>query len=899
MVSGNITLGHLWQRFAAGRGGTGVLGLVLLLGLWAGFARADVTCDASVNRTSVPSGGEVELTVSAQGDVNWNPEFTLPDLPSVQIYAGGTNQSMSMINGRTETSVSRTYYLKVEGSSDFTIGPVLVTAGRESCETEPITIRVTAAGSRNQQVPPVNSGNRTTRPNTVPSGVSGGNGSGGKPGDDVFVTLTADQTEAWVGQQIVVTFSYWWRSQSWNSPNYTPPRTEGFWREPLGSEKRTRKVVQGRAYNVTEIRYAVFPTRAGDLVIEPAELSFPRGVFESFFETSRTRRRPRSLRTDPVKIHVRELPQPAPAGFSGIVASRLLLTSQADRDSVPRGEALGLKVVLTADGFLKGFSDLKVSAPAHTRLHDAGENFQTEIQRDRLVGQLTVEKVIVPEQDGALQLPPVNLVWFDSDAEEYRTASTGPLAVQVTPSDLPTVGADDSGFLRNELSRLGDDLAFIHPVPASLSRRWSPFVGSGVWWLLLMMPLVLLAGWRVLLVRWAAELRDPAGRRRRGALAAARACLAQSDDPAGTAVARAICGYVADCTDQPLPAIGPTEVGAYCRELGLPEVGEQLTSILATCDAARYGQTGGEAPAQVAAEVGDYLARLDRQGRAGQKSGKRGRTAGSLAVLLFLTGSVLLVQAAPSLADDSATPGMGADPVRLVAEGNQAYTAGQLPEAVEKYEAARDLGVNDAVLHFNLGNAYARQGQLGKAVVCYLRAQRLAPRDKDNRANLAWVRRHIRDLELSENSLPLFIAQVVSVVGWLTLAQWGWILVMLSWLVAAIVAWGWYRGYFAPGLRRLLLGGVALLLFVAVITTSRWYSEMVRDSAVVVVPSVVVRSGPADTFSALFEIHDGLTLNIEEHRNGWARVGLGGDWEGWVPATSVEAVRQADLFQGR
>jgi len=853
-----------------------------------------MACEASVNRTTVPSGGEVVLTVSAHGDVTWTPEFQLPEVPDVRIYAGGTNQSMSMINGTTETSVSRTYYLKVNGSSDFTIGPVTITSGKGSCTTDPITIHVTAATPPPAQIPPANTGNRT--PRAGGDVVGSANGSGGNPGDEMFVTLEADHTEAWVGQQIIVTFRYWRRVQPWNNPSYSPPRTEGFWRENLGSEQNSRKVLHGRAYNVTEIRYAIFPTRVGDLVVEPAELSFSRGAFDAFFQTRRNRRNPTTLRTDPITIHVKELPRPMPAGYSGIVASHLKLISQVDRDTIPRGEALGLKVLLNADGFLKGFSDLQVPAPAQARVHDAGESFRTGVESDRLNGHITVEKVIVPDQEGVLHLPPVELVWFDTSVGRFRTARTAAWDVVVTPSGLPTVGADQSGFLRSELSRLGEDLAFIHPVPVSLSRRVGPVTGSGLWWTLLLLPLLLLGGWRVLLARIDADRRDPAGRRLRGALTVARACLSSDEGDPMNVIARAICGYVADCGNRPPASVGPAEVRSFGEELGLPDVAQRLIEILALSDAERYGQSATGSTAPVTTEVADLLAKMDQRCR--RKKENRHVAGGSLAVLAIVATSLMLT-AAPLAASDRPEDYPGTDPVRLVAEGNQAYTEGRLAEAEAKYLAAREMGVNDAVLHFNLGNTYARSGHLGQAVVCYLRAQRLDPRDRDNKANLAWVRRHIRDLELSGKSLPLFIAQFAGVVGLLTLDQWGVILVVMVWVLAVLIAWGWYREEFLPWLRRALLGAAAVFLVVTAITCGRWYTEEVRDSAVVTVPTVVVRSGPAEDFSALFEVHDGLTLNIDERRPDWVRVGLGGDWEGWIPAASVEPVKQTIPVQGR
>lgn len=871
------------------RRATGIL--VLIWCLAATPAWADFTCEASVDRTSVPSGGEVVLTVAARGDVGWSPEFELPEMPRVRIYAGGTNQSMSMVNGATETSVARTYYLKVDTEADFTIGPIKIVTAKGQCTTEPLAITVTDAVDDPAGVPPAHSGNRLPRDREPAAGNK--NPAAGAPGDDIFVTLSADHTEAWVGQQVVLTFRYWRRVQPWNNPSYTPPRTEGFWREDLGAERNYRKVLGGRAYNVTEIRYAIFPTRVGDLVVEPAELSFPEGVFDRFFGSRRARRGPSILRTDPVTIRVKALPRPHPANYSGVVATRLKLISQADRDTVPRGEAVGLKVLLNADGFLKGFSGLEIPPVAGTRMHDAGESFETMVLDDRLTGKITIEKVIVPDQEGVLEIPAVSLVWFDATAGEFRTERTAAWPVTVVPSDLPRAGSDDSGFLRSEVARLAEDLAFIRQVPHSLSRRSGPVTGGGLWWLLLGLPLLLLGGFRLLLSRLAAERRDPAGRRRRRALATARATLQSAEGDRLSGVVRAVCGYVADCHDRPLASVDPASVGSYCRDLGLVDVGDRLREILAECDAARYGNVDAREVADLVREAGDLLARLDARRR---EHGGRVPVPGALA-MLALAGALAL--GSPASADQTAGPRPGVDPLRLVAEGNQAYTTGRLADATASYLRARDAGVNDPVLHFNLGNAYARSGQLGEAVASYLRAQRLDPRNRDIKANLAWVRRHIRDLELGDESLPLFIAQFVGVVRTLTLDQWGGVLIGLTWVVAALVAWVWYREELTTNLRRTLLGMVAALVIVAAITGGRWYVEEVRDTAVVVVPEAVVRSGPADNFSALFEIHDGLTLSIVGRREGWVRVGLGGNWEGWVPARSVVPVRLPATVQGR
>jgi len=840
-------------------------------------AQPDFACRATTNRTTVPAGGEVVLKVIIEGEVGWSAEFELPALGDVRVYDGGTNQSMSMVNGRSRTSVSRTWYLRVTTRRDFTIGPVQVTAAGRTCETRAIDIAVTAASP----VTPDTGGNRTARPpaRTAPPSA--------RTGDEIFVTLETDKKEAWIGEQVILSFRYWRRIQPWNNPSYTAPRTEGFWREELGPERTYRQVLNGRAYNVTEIRYALFPTRVGELDIEPASLSFPEDVFDRFFSNRRRSRGPRTLRTGPVTVRVHALPAPAPTGFSGLVANELRLEATVDRDTVPQGEPVGWEISLTADGFLKGFDGLAVPSPVGARLHDATEDFATDPRGDRLRSGITLEKVIVPEERGELAVPPVDLVWFDASGDRYRTARGEAFTVTVIPGDGSGGGGHEaSGFMRAEISRLGEDLAFIHPVPRRPATGGVLFTGTFPWWFLLLAPAALLGVWRLVLLRWAVERRDPARRRRRRALAAARKTLVRvARDPGPAAagrIVRAVLGYVADRRDEPVAAVGTTELRNYCASLGRADLGEDLADLVDLCENARFGGGAELDPPALAQRAEAGLVAL--AGTRDRKHDGNGTTAAvMLAGLLAVAAAVGAEAQAP-------------DPARLLAEGNQAYTEGELDRALARYTAARDLGVDDPVLHFNLGNTHARRGELGLAMASYERARRRAPRDRDIVRNMAWVTRHLRDLELAREDLPLFIRQSVQLVRMFTLDEWGVALLGAVWVLAAIVGWAWWREGFGDGFRRAALVLAAATLAAGAITAWRWYGERVVVTGVVVAEEVTVRSGPAPGFPALFQVHDGLTLRVEAEREGWTRVSLGGDWQGWLPG---EAVTLVGRRQGR
>src|SRR5215469_5260146 len=66
-------------------------------------------------------------------------------------------------------------------------------------------------------------------------------------------------------------------------------------------------------------------------------------------------------------------------------------------------------------------------------------------------------------------------------------------------------------------------------------------------------------------------------------------------------------------------------------------------------------------------------------------------------------------------------------------EANKLYEQGKYTEAANGYEKILQSGQVSAAVLYNLGNAFFKSGQLGRAIATYRRAQQLAPRDPDLR----------------------------------------------------------------------------------------------------------------------------------------------------------------------
>jgi tetratricopeptide (TPR) repeat protein len=222
---------------------------------------------------------------------------------------------------------------------------------------------------------------------------------------------------------------------------------------------------------------------------------------------------------------------------------------------------------------------------------------------------------------------------------------------------------------------------------------------------------------------------------------------------------------------------------------------------------------------------------------------------------------------------------------------NQSYEAGQYAEAAAGYEAIIDFGVYDSDVYYNLGNAYFKLGDLGRAILNYRRAYRLAPRDADITTNLVIARAQTVDqLEVTAAGALANLVQLAE--EWLTLGEAA-ILALVLWLLmcglaVAAIFWPRWRRWVGVG-----LGVVGLFLAIGLVSmANRYYTEQWYPPAVIVAGQVNVTSGPggSDQYLVEFDLHSGAEVSLMESRPGWRRVRLSDNLQGWVPAESVELV---------
>ncbi len=359
-----------------------VMGLMLL---GTSVGEAAVSCEASLDRSSAALGDQLILTLAIEGEVRQIEEPRPPVIEGFEVYGGGQSQRFSFVNGQVHASHSYTWYLRPQREGEFEIPEIEVVADGRSYRTQKIPVKILGKG----KTPATSRSNSQSPSQSSPPSEST---QGGRPGDEFFVSMSVDRDTVVVGEQVVLTFSFHRgvRGSVFDSPQYTPPTTEGFWREDLPPEKHSTLNVKGQLYNVTQISYAIFPTHTGQLEVGEAVVRIPEDRFGSLFR----RRRARGdtvLRAPAIPLVVQALPPGAPSDFTGTVAAGLSLKVRTDRQRLPEGEALTLTLQLEGRGYLAAARKPLLPEMPAFREHDSGSTLDSRPVGGQLWGNLRVE----------------------------------------------------------------------------------------------------------------------------------------------------------------------------------------------------------------------------------------------------------------------------------------------------------------------------------------------------------------------------------------------------------------------------------------------------------------------------------------------------------------------------
>jgi tetratricopeptide (TPR) repeat protein len=234
----------------------------------------------------------------------------------------------------------------------------------------------------------------------------------------------------------------------------------------------------------------------------------------------------------------------------------------------------------------------------------------------------------------------------------------------------------------------------------------------------------------------------------------------------------------------------------------------------------------------------------------------------------------VLIFAAKTFAADVATDFSAA---------NKLYAEGKFAAAANAYGAILGTGARSSALLFNYANAEFKAGHLGEAIDGYRRAELLAPRDAELRANLAFVRNQVQGATVRESRWQSWF-------GLLTLNEGAVLTAVLFWLTAALFIARQLQPALVPRLKNATRILFALTLFSGTVLGLQATSHFSTATAVVTADNVTARSGPFDDAQSAFTARDGAELSVLDQRDGWVQVTNGAGKSGWLPMKQVEVL---------
>jgi len=824
---------------------------------------ADITVRARLDTAELPVGQSTTLAIEVQGaqDV---PAPELANVGDLTVRYIGPSTQISIVNGRMTSSITHRYSVAPQKAGRFTLGPIAIPYQGSTLDGGSVTLTAVAAGTSARA-----NRARGNAPAAAP---------GGRP---IQLSLTTPKTAVYLHERLPVVVRLSVGNVRVSGLEYPRVPGDGFALEAFPQpSQRAEQTANGRI-QVVEFRTILTPHRSGSLTIGPATMAMNQAAqqrrgdpfFSSFFGG---RQQEIEVASEPIVLEVAPLPTTGrPASFGGGVGTFTMQISAAPRE-VAEGDPVTVTIKIRARGSLEqvtppSFADTETLRTYPIQQTSQGGADTADVQ------ERVFEQVVIPGRAGTETLPGLELGYFDPDAAAYRTTRTAPIALRVTPraADDPrpqVVGAAPQLLEKEET--LGRDIVFIKDAPGHLAPIGSRLYRRPSFWLLQPLPLLAWLG-VVLYDRRRKRLHGDAGyarftragRRARRALALAESARASGDRRAFyDQITRTVSEYLAAKLALPPGGVTAETVAARLDDQRIPSaVADEVRDLFATCERVRFAPDAADE-----SDMQHTLARATGIIRSVERTRKLTVPIGTA----LLLGAVVLAGIATA----------AENPVALFFRANELYGAERFAEAAATYEQVLDQGHESAALHFNIGNAYFKDGDVGRAVLGYERARRTTPRDPDLAANLAYAR------TLSEETddpslvrallLPLADRMSSNELVWTTSLAYT---LLMGLLIVMRLAPGAARG------ARLAAGGAAIVLVIA--GTSAVYRIATVDLppwAVVVGPDDrSIRFEPSATGTEHFAVKPGRVLRILVERDTWAQVARRDGKRGWVERATL------------
>lgn len=803
----------------------------------------------------------------------------------LEVIAGPYTSSQSsyqMINGHTSSSssVTITYTLYAAKNGSFTIGASHAVVGGKRLSSRPVKIQVSGHAQRTNGAPNMHGQNSYDQPHMRSAGSA-------ISGSDLFIKVSASKKRVHEQEPILLTYKVYTQVELTQLEGKMPD-LKGFHTQevPLPQQKTFHtETVNGRPYKcVTWSQYVMYPQMTGSLQIpsitfkgivvqqnrnvDPMEAFFNGG--SGYVEVKK------DIKAPGITLQVDPLPQ-RPANFSGGVG-KFNISASLDKKEVKAGEPITLRVVVGGIGNLKLLKQPVVNFPKDFDKYDAKVTDKTRLTANGVEGNMVYDFLAVPRNQGSYTIPSVELTYYDTGKNAYKTIKTQPFKVEVEKGDGTSGESED-------FASQDKDIHTIKLGKAEQHKANEMFFGSFGYWISLLMPLIAFVVLLIVFRRRAIENADIVKKRsnRAGKIATKRLRLANKLMLQGKQgefydeVMRALWGYMSYKLNMPAEKLNRDNIRETLGRYFVDDATiEKFTTALDECEFERYapGDAAGnmnrtfESAMTAIMDIENAI----NEARKNQKKHPAGYSFVWLLLAMICFGGTSAKAVTKNNADTE-------------------YQKGNYQQAIRDYEEILKNG-ESAEIYFNLGNAYYRTDNITKAVLNYERARLLSPGDDDINFNLQFARSKTID-KITPESEMFFVTWYKSLVNFTSVDNWaktGILCIVLALLLVLLYLFG-------PQLLLRKIGFFGGLAFFVIFLLSNLFAFQQkqaldnRTGAIIMAPSVNVKKTPAKNSADQFVLHEGTRVDIiDKGMTDWRCIRVGDGREGWIETKAIEEI---------
>ncbi|MES2817645.1 MAG: BatD family protein [Pseudomonadota bacterium] len=371
---------------------------------------------ASVDRPRLSLSETVELTLESEDGTQFGKPDLSPLAPLFEVLGTRQVNRLTTLDGRAQATTRWIVTLRPKQSGFVVIPPLRL----GDVDSQPITLQVQEASANAEALAPI------------------------------FIDASLDQESVYVQAQTVLTLRIFHSVSLYDDSSLTPLQMPEARIEQLGEPRTYEKLINGVRHGVIELRYAIFPQQSGELRI-PAQVfsatPVVRGQPDEFQPFGPRPGQLTRVESPQIPLTVKAKPPSYPADAPWLPASALSLTEtwNPEPDKVQVGDSLTRSLMLKVDGLSSAqLPSLPATQVPGLRRYPDKPQLANQSGERGLVGSREEREALVPNRSGPLELPAVEVVWWNTQTDRLERSSlpTRRLEVIDNPAliETPTLG---------------------------------------------------------------------------------------------------------------------------------------------------------------------------------------------------------------------------------------------------------------------------------------------------------------------------------------------------------------------------------------------------------------------------------------------------------------------------